>query len=69
MNGASDVPAEEPVECTLRIARGTIEGNVEVSIDGAEYRPCRLEDGAWSLRWVAALRGAEPVVAVIRATE
>jgi hypothetical protein len=54
------------LECTLRIAGGTLQGVVEVSIDGSEYRPCRRVDGEWRLRWEAAMSGADPVVAVIR---
>ena len=58
-------PEAAPGEYTLRITGGPRHDAVEVSIDGAEYRPCWFEDGEWRLRWEATL--TEPVVAVIRA--
>jgi hypothetical protein len=58
--------APETCECTLRIAGAPLAAGVEVSIDGSEYRPCRLVDGEWRLHWETPLVG-EPVVAVIRA--
>lgn len=53
-------------EFTFRVAGAGAPNGVEVSIDGADYRPCRFESGAWRLRWDGPSRGDDPIVAVIR---
>lgn len=62
-------PVEGPFsDFALRIA-GPAEGRLEVSIDGAAYRPCGYADGFWWFHWSGALEGGHPVVVVVRPTE
>jgi len=49
----------------LRIA-GPADGQLEVSVDGAPYRPCRYADGCWWHHWTGTLAGAHHMVVVIR---
>ena len=51
----------------LRIA-GPTDGQLEVSIDGAAYRPCRYADGFWWHHWAGTLRGSHHMAVVIRST-
>ena len=64
-------PLDEPdaySDYALRIA-GPADGQLEVSIDGAPYRPCRYADGAWWHHWTGTLAGAHHMVVVIRSAE
>jgi hypothetical protein len=51
----------------LRIA-GPADGRLEVSIDGAAYRPCRYADGFWWYHWSGTLDGGHHMVVVVRPT-
>lgn len=51
----------------LRIA-GPADGRLEVSIDGAAYRPCRYADGFWWYHWSGTLEGGHHMVVVVRPT-
>lgn len=52
-------------EYALRIA-GPETGRLEVSIDGAPYRPCRYADGYWWHYWSGNLQESHHMVVVIR---
>lgn len=67
--GMKEAPAKAAhFECAVRVA-GDAPGGFEVSVDGSEYRKCRLEGGAWRGRWEISEPGEAPVVAVFRACE
>jgi hypothetical protein len=66
MKDASPRPAAAHFECALRVAGRAPSGGYEVSVDGSEYRQCRLENGAWRARWEITEPGEDPIVAVFR---
>jgi hypothetical protein len=49
----------------LRIA-GPADGQLEASIDGAPYKPCRYADGYWWYCWSGTLEGSHHMVVVVR---
>lgn len=57
--------AEAYSDYALRIA-GPADGQLEVSIDGGPYRPCRYADGSWWHHWTGTLARAHHMVIVIR---
>lgn len=62
-DGAREVSSDY----ALRIA-GPADGQLEVSIDGAPYRPCRYADGYWWHHWSGTLVGGHHMVVVLRST-
>lgn len=60
--------AESPFsDFALRIA-GPADGRLEVSVDGAAYRPCRYAEGFWWCHWSGTLDGGQPMIIVLRPT-
>lgn len=51
----------------LRVA-GPADGRLEVSIDGAAYRPLRYAEGYWWHNWSGTLEGSHHMVVIVRSS-
>ncbi len=60
-------PMDRIQEYAVRIA-GPADGQLEVSIDGASYRPCRYADGYWWHYWSGTLEGDHHMVVILRSS-
>jgi hypothetical protein len=67
MPDVMNAPVETSVysEYALRIA-GPEKGRLEVSVDGAAYRPCRYAEGYWWHYFSGSLEGGHHMVIVVR---